>query len=114
LKKMLSPTITVLRDGKEVEVPSKELVPGDVIVLKAGGDKIPADGRLIADSNLQVDESALTGKSTPTEKKPEALPPSTYVADRSNMVFSGTIVTYGRGKAIVTETGMSRVREYGE
>ena len=106
LKKMLSPTITVLRDGKEVEVPSKELVPGDVMILEAG-DKIPADGRLIAVSNLQVDESALTGESTPIEKKLEALPPSTYVADRANMVFSGTIVTYGRGKAIVTETGMS-------
>lgn len=106
LKKMLSPTITVLRDGREVEVPSRKLVPGDVMILEAG-DKIPADGRLIAAINLQVDESALTGESTPVEKRLETLPPSTYVADRVNMVFSGTTVTYGKGKAVVTETGMS-------
>ncbi|MEM2901446.1 MAG: cation-translocating P-type ATPase [Candidatus Bathyarchaeia archaeon] len=111
LKKMLSPTITVLRDGKEVEVPSRELVPGDVMILEAG-DKIPADGRLTAAVNLQVDESALTGESTPVEKKLETLSPSTYVADRANMVFSGTIVTYGKGKAVVTETGM--LTEFGK
>ncbi len=106
LKRMLSPTITVLRGGKEVEALSKELVPGDVMALEVG-DKIPADGRLIATSNLQVDESALTGESTPVVKKLGVLSPSSYVADRVNMVFSGTAVTYGRGRAVVTETGMS-------
>ncbi|MEM4245719.1 MAG: cation-translocating P-type ATPase [Candidatus Bathyarchaeia archaeon] len=106
LKRMLSPTITVLRGGKEVEVSSKELVPGDIMLLEAG-DKIPADGRLIAASNLQVDESALTGESAPVVKKIGVLSPSAYVADQVNMVFSGTVVTYGRGRAVVTETGMS-------
>jgi Ca2+-transporting ATPase len=106
LKKMLSPTINVLRGGKEIEIPSNELVLGDVILLGAG-DKIPADARLIEIANLQVDEASLTGESIPVTKELDLLPENTNVADRNNMVFSGTIVTYGRGKAIATATGMA-------
>jgi len=106
LKKMLAPTITVLRDGRENEVPSKELIPGDMLLLEAG-DKIPADARLIAIATLQVDEAPLTGESAPVTKKLDLLPEDTYVADRKNMVFTGTTVTYGRGKAVVAATGIA-------
>lgn len=106
LKKMLSPTITVLRGGKEEEVPSKELVPGDILLLEAG-DKIPADARLLENHSLQCDEAPLTGESIPIGKdlKPQA--EEVRVSDRNNMVFTGTTVTYGRGKAVVTSTGMN-------
>ena len=105
LKKMLSPTITALRGGKEEEVPSKELVPGDVLLLEAG-DKIPADARLIENHSLRCDEAPLTGESAPVGKNLAPLPENARVADRKNMVFTGTTVTYGRGKAAVTSTGM--------
>lgn len=105
LKKMLSPTITVLRDGKEEEIPSKELVPGDVLLLEAG-DKIPADARLIEAHSLKCDEAPLTGESIPVGKDLRVLPEKVPVGDRKNMVLTGTIVTYGRGKAVVTATGM--------
>jgi len=105
LKKMLSPTITVLRDGKEKRLDSSKLVPGDVIVLEAG-DKIPADARLFKIANLNVDESSLTGESIPVTKNLDSLSVDTYVADRKNMVYSGTTVTYGRARAFVTSTGM--------
>jgi len=105
LKKMLSPTITVLRDGKENRLDSSKLVPGDVIVLEAG-DKIPADARLFKIANLNVDESSLTGESIPVTKNLDSLSVGTYVADRKNMVYSGTTVTYGRARAFVTSTGM--------
>ncbi|MEM3380608.1 MAG: cation-translocating P-type ATPase [Candidatus Bathyarchaeia archaeon] len=106
LKKMLSPTITVIRNGVEKEIPSKDLVPGDIILLEAG-DKVPADARLIEVTNLQVDESPLTGESVPVAKDLKLHPPETYIADRKNIVFSGTTITYGKGKAAVTATGMS-------
>jgi Ca2+-transporting ATPase len=105
LKKMLSPTITVLRGGKEEEVPSKELVPGDVLLLEAG-DKIPADGRLVEIRSLKCDEAPLTGESLPISKDIMPLSEDTRVSDRKNMVFTGTTVLYGRGKAVVTSTGM--------
>ena len=105
LKKMLSPAITVVRDGKEKRLDSSKLVPGDVIILEAG-DKIPADARLFKIANLNVDESSLTGESIPVTKKLDSLSVDTYVADRKNMVYSGTIVTYGRARAFVTSTGM--------
>ncbi|MBA4250229.1 MAG: ATPase [Chlorobiaceae bacterium] len=106
LKKMAAPNATVLRDGETKIIPSRELVPGDVVLLKAG-DKIPADSRLIDVSNLKVDEAALTGESLPVEKtkiifENENLP----IGDRKNLVFMGTSVSYGRAKAVVTETGM--------
>jgi len=105
LKKMLSPTITALRGGKEEEVPSKELVPGDILLLEAG-DKIPADARLVENHSLRCDEAPLTGESVPVGKDIKPLSEDVRVSDRRNMVFTGTIVTYGRGKAAVTSTGM--------
>ena len=106
LKKMLSPTITALRGGREEEVPSKELVPGDILLLEAG-DKIPADARLIESHSLRCDEAPLTGESVPVGKDIKPLVENVRVSDRRNMVFTGTTVTYGRGKAVVIATGMS-------
>lgn len=106
LKKMAAPTATVIREGREREIPARELVPGDSILLTVG-DKIPADSRLIDAMNLKVDEASLTGESVPVEKETKVVPDSTPVADRANMVFMGTVVTYGRGKAVVTSTGMN-------
>ena len=106
LKKMLSPTITVLRDGREEEIPSRDLVPGDILLLEAG-DKIPADGRLVEVRSLKCDEAALTGESIPVRKETAALAEDVPVGERVNMVFAGTIVTYGRGKAVVASTGMN-------
>jgi Ca2+-transporting ATPase len=106
LKKMLSPTITVLRGGKEEEVPSKELVPGDILLLESG-DKVPADARLIEIHSIRCDEAPLTGESIPVGKDIQPLPADVSISDRKNMVFTGTTVTYGRGKAVVTSTGMN-------
>src|SRR5512139_2558772 len=106
LKKMLSPTITALRGGKEEEVPSKDLVPGDILLLEAG-DKIPTDARLVENHSLRCDEAPLTGESAPVGKDIKPLPENIRVNDKKNMVFTGTTVAYGRGKAIVTSTGMS-------
>ena len=104
LKKMLSPTVRLIRDGKEQDVPSKDVVPGDILLLEAGF-KIPADGRLIENASLKCDEASLTGESMPVAKDIGRLTASVRVADRTNMVFTGTVVTYGRGKAVVTSTG---------
>jgi Ca2+-transporting ATPase len=106
LKKMLSPTITVLRDGREADVPSRELVPGDILLLEAG-DKIPADSRLVEVRSLDCDEAALTGESVPVRKDAQPLPPDLPLNDRKNMVFAGAVATYGRGRAVVTATGMA-------
>ncbi len=105
LKKMLSPTCTVIRDGNEKEILVKELVPGDIVVLK-DGDKVPADIRLVEAVNLQVDEAPLTGESAPVTKTLKVLPEKTSVMDRTNMVFSGTTITYGKGKGVVIASGM--------
>jgi len=106
LKKMLSPTITVLREGREKEILSKELVPGDMLLLEAG-DKIPADARLVESHSLMCDEASLTGESVPVSKEIKPLPEDVRVSDRKNIVFTGTTVTYGRGKAVVTLTGIN-------
>jgi len=106
LKKMAAPTANVIRDGKETRVPASELVPGDIIILYTG-DKVPADARLIESFTIKTDEAPLTGESAPAEKSTETLPEDTQLNDRDNMVFSGTVVVYGRGKAIVTNTGMT-------
>ncbi|MCW3994888.1 MAG: cation-translocating P-type ATPase [Candidatus Bathyarchaeota archaeon] len=106
LKRMTAPTASVIRDGKEIKVPASQLVPGDIIVLNTG-DKVPADGRLVEAVNLKVDEAALTGESAPVAKLIEALPVDTELNDMQNMVFTGTIVAYGRAKAVVTTTGMA-------
>ena len=106
LKNMLTPMITVLRGGQELEAPSKDLVPGDVMVLEAG-DKIPADARLVEIHSVQCDEAPLTGESVPVGKELALSAEDVSVGDRKNMVFTGTTVTYGRGKAVVTATGMT-------
>jgi Ca2+-transporting ATPase len=106
LRQMTAPTATVVRDGEEVRIPARELVPGDVILLSTG-DRIPADARLIEAINLQVEESALTGESVPVEKHVHPLGYDNLpLGDRRNMVYAGTSVTYGRGRALVVATGM--------
>ena len=106
LRQMAAPTASVLRDGDEVEIPARELVPGDVIMLHTG-DRIPADARLLEAINLQVEEAALTGESVPVEKHTQVLTGDDLpVGDRKNMVYAGTAATYGRGKALVIATGM--------
>ena len=106
LGRLAAPTATVLRDGREVDVPAREIVPGDVLVLRAG-DRVSADARLVEAVNLQVEESALTGESVPVEKQQEALAGDDLpLGDRVNMVYAGTAVTYGRGRALVAATGM--------
>ena len=104
LRGMLSSTATVMRDGKRLSLPATELVPGDVVMV-ASGDKVPADMRILYSRDLQIDESALTGESVPVEKQCPALPEDTVLADRHNMAFAGTLVTYGSGRGVITETG---------
>jgi P-type Ca2+ transporter type 2C len=107
LKNLSSPRVRVLRDGKMQEVSSKELVPGDLMLMEAGV-QIAADGRLLDAANLQVREAALTGEAQAVTKQVEgALAEDTALGDRLNMVFQGTEVVQGRGMAIVTHTGMS-------
>ncbi len=105
LTRMAAPTATVRRDGKEVDVPARELVPGDVMLVGAG-DKASADGRLVETVNLQVEESALTGESVAVEKHADELAAAASLGDRRNMVYSGTTIAYGRGAAVVVATGM--------
>ncbi|MGD9778197.1 MAG: cation-translocating P-type ATPase, partial [Methanosarcina sp.] len=105
LKSLTSPEATVVRNGSEKKIPSTYLVPGDIILLQTG-DRIPADARIIEEFNLKVDESSLTGESVPAQKVTDALPAGTSEADRNNMVYAGTAVAYGRGKAVITATGM--------
>jgi len=104
LQELASPSATVMRDGQVTEIPADHVVPGDVMILEAG-DFVPADGRLFELSYLKVDEASLTGESVPSTKVTEVLSDVT-LADRENMVYMGTTVTDGRGKAIVTSTGM--------
>ncbi|NMG06112.1 cation-transporting P-type ATPase [Brasilonema sp. UFV-L1] len=106
LKKLSSPNVRLIRDGKPVEVAAKDLVPGDVMLVEAGV-QIAADGRLIEQSNLQVRESALTGEAEAVNKRSEVtLPEETSLGDRINLVFQGTEVVQGRAKILVTNTGM--------
>jgi Ca2+-transporting ATPase len=107
LRQMAAPTAAVLREGEEVVVPAREIVPGDIVILRSG-DKIPADARLIEAVNLQTDEAALTGESLPVEKQTAALVAGEWpIADRKNIAYAGTSVTYGRGKGAVIATGMA-------
>ena len=100
----LKSTATVIRNGKRDTVDAEELVPGDLVVLQAG-DKVSADVRLTKICDLQIDESALTGESVPTEKATAELPDKNQLGDRHNMAFSSTLVTYGTGIGIITGTG---------
>jgi P-type Ca2+ transporter type 2C len=106
LLQMAAPKAKVRRGGKVLTCPAKEIVPGDIILLEAG-DKVPADARLIEISNLKVNEAPITGESMPVDKHSDLLETNIPLADRKNMVFMGTSVTYGRAIAIVTSTGMS-------
>ena len=106
LRQMAAPTATVLRDGLEIKIPARELVPGDVILLHTG-DRVPADARLLQSINMQVEEAALTGESVPVEKHVQALDNEDLtIGDRKNLVYAGTAITYGRGRALVAETAM--------
>ncbi|MEO0116424.1 MAG: cation-translocating P-type ATPase [candidate division WOR-3 bacterium] len=105
LKSLLSPYTRVMREGKEKVISAEEIVPGDIILLSAG-DKIPADCYLLSENTLKVDESILTGESIPVEKDVCILPPETPSFARRNILFSGTSVVYGKGKAVVFATGM--------
>ncbi|MBW2982222.1 cation-translocating P-type ATPase [Candidatus Woesearchaeota archaeon] len=105
LEKLSTPFARAIRDGKEQKIPAKELVPGDIVLIEAG-DVIPADARLIDISSLQVNEAALTGESVPSKKVIDQFKEGTPVADQENMIFMGTFSNYGKGKCIVTSTGM--------
>jgi Ca2+-transporting ATPase len=107
LKKMSAPNAQALRDGRQVTVPGRELVPGDVVLLEAG-NYVPADLRLVTSVNLKVEEASLTGESVPVEKNAAAvLDAEIPLGDRKNSAFMSTMVTYGRGKGLVTGTGMN-------
>ncbi|MEN6464382.1 MAG: cation-translocating P-type ATPase [Syntrophaceae bacterium] len=105
LKKMALPESLVVRDGNIARLKETFLVPGDIVVLEAGAI-VPADVRLTESFNLQVDEAALTGESVPVEKETGPLNGGLAIADRKNMAYKGTVITYGRGRAVVTGTGM--------
>lgn len=105
LKQLSSPNAKVMRDGVKQELPSREIVPGDIVLLEAG-DMIVADGRILRNFSLQVNESSLTGESTNVEKSDAVIEGSVPLADRTNMVYSGSLVTYGRAEVLVTGTGM--------
>ncbi|MGF1521358.1 MAG: cation-transporting P-type ATPase [Leptolyngbyaceae cyanobacterium] len=94
---------TVLREGQTLQVPSYDLVPGDIVLLTSG-DKVPADLRLLKTRNLQIDESALTGESVPVDKSIQCLPPDTPLAERTNMAYASSFVTFGQGTGIVIAT----------
>ena len=106
LKELSAPVAKVLRDGQIVEIPSREVTVGDEVHLEAG-DYIPADGRILENASMKVDESALTGESLGVEKTTEAIAGEVPLGDRTNMVYSGSFLTYGRGTFLVTEVGMN-------
>ncbi len=105
LKSLSSPNAKVLRLGTKIEIPAKQVVPGDILLLEAG-DLVAADGRIIKNYSLQVNESSLTGESTNVDKKEGTFGEECALADRTNMVYSGSLVTYGRATVVVTGTGM--------
>jgi len=107
LKKMTAPEAQVIRDGKQQTIPTRDLVPGDIVILETG-HYIPADVRLIEAVNLKIDESSLTGESVPVQKRANTvLDREIPLGDRKNTAYMGTMVTYGRGRAVVVSTGMN-------
>ena len=107
LRKLSEHAAKVVRDGKEQVIPARELVPGDLVIIETG-DYVSADLRIIEAVNLKSQESSLTGESVPVEKSIEAIKGEEIgIGDRVNMLFSSSLITYGRGKAIVVETGMN-------
>ena len=105
LKSLSSPNAKVIRGGQKIEVPSAKVVPGDILLLEAG-DMVVADGRILNNYSLQVNESSLTGESTNVDKEEGTIDGEMPLADRTNMVYSGSLVTYGRAMVVVTGTGM--------
>ena len=105
LKSLSSPSTKVMRDGHKIEVPSAQVVPGDILYLEAG-DLVVADGRILENYSLQVNESSLTGESTNVDKSDGLIHDDCALADRANMVYSSGLVTYGRAVVLVTATGM--------
>ncbi len=106
LKQLSAPNAKVLRDGVKQEIPSRDVVPGDILELEAG-DMVVADGRILHNFSLQVNESSLTGESANIDKQEAALEGEVALADRTNMVYSGSLVAYGRATVLVTATGMN-------
>ena len=106
MRKLTAPMASVIRDAKETVIPAEEIVPGDALLLETG-DRVAADARLLEVVDLSTDEAVLTGESTPVEKKTDAISGNTPVSDRKNMLFMATHIIYGRGKAVVTSTGMA-------
>jgi len=104
LSDMIVTEATVKRDGEKLRIPSDEIVPGDIVLVQSG-DKVPADLLLFEVRNLQIEEAALTGESLPAQKHDRPLPAATVLAERSNLAFTGTLVTYGQGEGIVVATG---------
>jgi P-type Ca2+ transporter type 2C len=112
LRRMAAPIAHAIRDGHETAIPARDLVPGDVVMLRTG-DRVPADCRLIQSVNLAIDESSLTGESEPVHKVTGALDePGLSLGDRRNMSYAGTLVTLGRGQGLVVATGMAT--EFGD
>ena len=103
LAKSVTTEVTVLREGQSLRIPSQDLVPGDLVLLTSG-DKVPADLRLLKVRSLQIDESALTGESVPVNKSIQTLPLDTPLAERTNMAYAGSFVTFGQGRGIVVAT----------
>ncbi|MEM3378656.1 MAG: HAD-IC family P-type ATPase, partial [Candidatus Bathyarchaeia archaeon] len=106
MKKLTAPKTRVLRDGEEKIIPAREIVPGDILILEAG-DRVPADARIIEAIELKANEAILTGESAPVNKSVAPVKDYAPISERNNMLFTATHVVYGRGKAIVTTTGMS-------
>lgn len=104
LSRSMTTKATVIRTNNKIQIPASELIPGDIVLLQSG-DKVPADLRFLRCRELQIDESALTGESVPVKKRIETLPHDTVLADRNNMAYSSTLVTYGTGTAVVVATG---------
>ena len=96
----------MVRDGERQRIAAHDIVPGDIVLVEAG-DKIPADARLVEEANLQTDEAPLTGESMPVAKDARPIDADVGIGDRRNMLYSGTVATYGRGRAVVVATGMA-------
>ena len=104
LSSSMSTETTVLRAGKSIKIPTSQVVPGDIVILRSG-DKVPADLRIVSLKELRIDESTLTGESLPVDKDAGELPPETVLAERKNMAYAGTLVSFGQGRGVVVATG---------
>jgi Ca2+-transporting ATPase len=103
---LAAPESTVVRDGERQRIPAEQIVPGDIVLVEAG-DKIPADARIFEEANLHADEAPLTGESMPVPKDARPIDADVGIGDRRNMLYSSTVATYGRGRAVIVATGMA-------